>query len=110
MSELDIGVLAITAPCISVSLAGKRDGWSAKGAIAFSLMIAVAALLGIKVLVIENVANIDEEESFKVGLYNRLKTHGYCSILKHQFNTKKFRPLHRNKVILIAYLVDLARH
>ena len=105
MSELDIGVLAITAPCISFSLAGKRDGWSAKGAIAFSLMIAVAALLGIKVLVIENVANIDEEESFKVGLYNRLKNHGYCSILKHQFNTKKFRPLHRNRVILIAYLV-----
>ena len=40
VSELDKGVLAIT-PCISFSLAGKRDGWSAKGAIAFSLMIAV---------------------------------------------------------------------
>jgi len=66
-------------------------------------MISVAALLGIQVLIIENVANLDEDEAFKKGLHDRLRSNGYSCILRHQFNTTKFRPVHRNRVILIAY-------
>ena len=103
MADLEIGVLTITAPCVSFSLAGRQDGWAAPGGVAFSLMISVAALLGIQVLIIENVANLDEDEAFKKGLHDRLRSNGYSCILRHQFNTTKFRPVHRNRVILIAY-------
>lgn len=56
----------------------------APGAVAFTLMIAVAALLGIKILIIENVANLDENDVFKTGLFDRLKSHGYSCIPKTQ--------------------------
>ena len=103
MSTCDIGILALTAPCISFSLAGLQQGWSGDGARAFSLMLYIAALLGIPVLIIENVANLLENPEFKEGLMNRLKSNGYSCIMHHAFAAVKFLPIHRNRLILIAF-------
>ena len=103
MSTCDIGILALTAPCISFTLAGLQQGWSGDGARAFSLMLYIASLLGIPVLIIENVANLLENQDFKDGLMNRLKANGYSCILQHAFAAVKFLPIHRNRLILIAY-------
>ena len=103
MSTCDIGILALTAPCISFSLAGLQQGWSGDGARAFSLMLYIAALLGIPVLIIENVGNLLENPEFKEGLMNRLKSNGYSCIMHHAFAAVKFLPIHRNRLILIAF-------
>ena len=102
MSTCDIGILALTAPCTSFSLAGLQQGWSGDGARAFSLMLYIASLLGIPVLIIENVANLLDNPEFKEGLMNRLKANGYSCIMQHAFAAVKFLPIHRNWLILIA--------
>ena len=103
MADLDINVLTVTAPCISFSLAGNLQGWMAPGAQAFTLMIFVAALIGIEILIIENVANLGENGEFKTGLLNRLHSNGYTVVLHHQFSASRFLPIHRNRLVLIAY-------
>ena len=77
--------------------------WSGDGARAFSLMLYIASLLGIPVLIIENVANLLDNPEFKEGLMNRLKANGYSCILQHAFAAVKFLPIHRTRLILIAY-------
>lgn len=68
----------------------------------FTLMIAVAALIGIQILIIEHVANLDENDAFKTGLFDRLRSHGYTVILKHQFSAARFLPVNRNRLAMIA--------
>ena len=65
-------------------------------------MIAVALLIGIQILIIENVANLDENDAFKTGLFDRLRSHEYKVILKHQFSAARFLPVNRNRLVLIA--------
>ena len=103
MSTCDIGILALTAPCIRFSLAGLQQGWSGDGARAFSLMLYIASLLGIPVLIIENDSNLLDNPEFKEGLMSRLKSNGYSCIMHHAFAAVKFLPIHRNRLILIAF-------
>ena len=59
--------------------------------------------IGIQILIIENVANWDENDSFKAGLMDRLRSNGYTVILRHQFNAASCLATNRNRLVLIAY-------
>ena len=108
--ESNANVITVSSSCRSFSFAGRQMGWNSDDGRHLALTIAYASRHGFQLMLLENVAPLLQDKTFRQMLDQILSYFGYRIIYETCINISTFQPVDRSRAILVVCHETLQVH